>query len=89
MYNTIPFPNVSSLRPESIRSHLLLTRRGSYLCAIMQSVLGGTMQKAEEAVSSATSTNKKIAEMMSDIHEPASSDRMTSDFGVEIGNTDF
>lgn len=56
---------------------------------IMQSVLGGTIQKAGEAVSHAMSSNKKVADMKSNIHEPTSSDRITSDFGVTNGNTDI
>jgi catalase len=56
---------------------------------IMQSVLGGTIQKAGEAVSHAMPSNKKIADMKSDIREPTSSDRIASDFGVRSGNTDI
>jgi hypothetical protein len=55
----------------------------------MQSVLGGTIQKAGEAVSHAMSSNKKVADMKSDIREPTSSDRIASDFGVRSGNTDI
>jgi len=55
----------------------------------MQSVLGDTMQKAGEAVSHAMSSNKKVADMRSDIREPTTSDRIASDFGVKNGNTDI
>jgi len=54
----------------------------------MQSILGGTMQKAGEAVAGAMSSNKKIADMKSDIHEPKSSTPLTSDFGVKQVDTD-
>jgi catalase len=55
----------------------------------MQSVLGGTIQKAGEAVSHAMSSNEKVTNMKGDIREPTSSDRISSDFGVRTGNTDI
>jgi catalase len=55
----------------------------------MQSVLGGTIRKAGEAVSHAMSSNKKVTDMKSDIREPTTSDRLASDFGVRTGNTDI
>jgi catalase len=54
----------------------------------MQSVLGGTVQKAGEVVSHAMSSNKKVSDMKSGIREPTTSDRLASDFGVKTGNTD-
>jgi len=49
----------------------------------MQSVLGGTVQKAGEAISGAMSSNKKITEMKNDVRYQTSSDPLTSDFGVK------
>jgi hypothetical protein len=46
----------------------------------MQSVLGGTLQKASEAVAGAMSTNKKVADMQPEMRDPSSEDRITSDF---------
>jgi len=55
----------------------------------MQSVLGDTMQKAGEAVAGAMSSNKKIADLRSDMREPSSSDLLTSDFGVNSTSHDI
>lgn len=49
----------------------------------MQSVLGGTVQKAGEAISGAISSNKKTADMKKDLRPVTSSDFLTSDFGVK------
>jgi len=55
----------------------------------MQSVLGGTVQKAGEAISGALSSNKKITEMKPNVMEEAtSSDHLTSDFGVKQSSHD-
>lgn len=48
----------------------------------MQSVLGGTVQKAGEAISGAMSSNKKLADMKRNEIDQSSSDRLTTDFGV-------
>ena len=55
----------------------------------MQSILGGTVQKAGEAISGAMSSNKKATEMEHNIQEPSSKHPLTSDFGVKNGNTDI
>lgn len=54
----------------------------------MQSALGGTVQKAGEAISGAMSSNKKLADMKSDIRVPTSSHHLTSDFGVKSSSHD-
>ncbi|KAI9733207.1 MAG: catalase A [Claussenomyces sp. TS43310] len=54
----------------------------------MQTILGGTMQKAGEAVSGALSSNAKVADMQKNIRKQTSKDRLTSDTGVKQTNTD-
>ncbi|KAB8298939.1 hypothetical protein EYC80_001091 [Monilinia laxa] len=54
----------------------------------MQSVIGTTVQKAGEAVSSAMSSNKKTADMQPEIREPNTKESLTSDFGVKSSNHD-
>lgn len=55
----------------------------------MQAVLKGTAQKkAEEAMSGAFSSNKKIADMKPDTHETSSKIALTSDFGVKQSTHD-
>lgn len=54
----------------------------------MQSILTGTAQKAGEAISGALSSNKKIDDLKSNMNEPTSNDRLTSDYGVKQTNTD-
>ncbi len=49
----------------------------------MQSVIGGTVQKAAEAITSAMSSNKKLADMKKNEYEPSPEDRLTSDYGVK------
>jgi catalase len=52
----------------------------------MQSVLGGTVEKATEAISHAMSSNKKVTDMKRDMVEPNSKQSLTSDTGVKMGN---
>lgn len=54
----------------------------------MQSVLGGTIQKAGEAISGAVSSNKKISDMKREMREPSSSQHLTSDFGTKAPSHD-
>jgi catalase len=54
----------------------------------MQSVTGGMLQKAGEAVSHAMSSNKKVADMKKDIHPQIEGHTLTSDTGVKQANTD-
>lgn len=68
-----------------------LTQRNStpnFDSSIMQSVLGGTIQKAGEVLSHATSSNSKVEDMKSEIREPTSKNVLTTDYGVKSGNTD-
>ncbi len=55
----------------------------------MQSVLGGAVEKAGEAVSGAMSSNKKITDMKKDTIEPTSKDFLTTDFGVKQNSHDI
>jgi catalase len=55
----------------------------------MQSTLGGAVQKAGEAITGATSSNRKIAEMKNDVHVQTASDPLTSDFGVKNPSHDI
>jgi catalase len=54
----------------------------------MQSVLGGTMQKAGEAISGAMSSNKKLTEMKNDVRVIGPDHHLTSDFGVKSNTHD-
>ncbi len=54
----------------------------------MQSVLGGTIQKAGEVLSHATSSNKKVDDMKSEFRAPTSQHVLTTDYGVRSDNTD-
>lgn len=54
----------------------------------MQSIIGSTVQKAAEAVSSVVSSNKKTADMQPETREPNTKDFLTSDFGVNSGTHD-
>lgn len=54
----------------------------------MQSIIGSTVQKAGEAVSSAVSSNKKTADMQPEMREPNTKESLTSDFGVKSGTHD-
>ena len=54
----------------------------------MQAALAGTMAKAEDAVSQAISSNRKLSDMKRDTIEPTSSQKLTSDWGVRQDNTD-
>lgn len=54
----------------------------------MQSVLGGAVEKAGEAVSGAFSSNKKIADLKRDTKDPTSKDLLTTDFGVKQNSHD-
>ena len=49
----------------------------------MQSVLGGTVQKATEAVSGAMSSNKKLADMKKETRHLDNKSNLTTDFGVK------
>merc|ERR1712230_80695 len=49
----------------------------------MQSVLGGAVEKAGEAVSGAIGSNKKITDMKQNTIDPTKNDFLTSDFGVK------
>ncbi|PVH89970.1 catalase-domain-containing protein [Cadophora sp. DSE1049] len=49
----------------------------------MQSVLGGAVEKAGEAVSGAIGTNKKITDMKQNTRDPTKNDLLTTDFGVK------
>jgi len=49
----------------------------------MQSVLGGTIEKAGEAISGAVASNKKVTDMKHDVRPVTSNDYLTSDFGVK------
>ena len=49
----------------------------------MQSVIEDTMQKASEAISGAMSSNKKIADMKSEMRHLSSRDPVTTDTGVK------
>jgi catalase len=56
----------------------------------MQSVLGGTVQKASEAIQGAMSSNKKISDMKPEYRQPYSSkDPLTSDNGVRQPSHDI
>lgn len=55
----------------------------------MQSVLGGAVEKAGEAVAGAISSNKKITDMKKDTIDPTSKDFLTSDFGVKQNSHDI
>lgn len=50
----------------------------------MQSVLGGTVQKAGEAISHAMSSNRKTADMKGNVRELGSKDPLSTDFGVRM-----
>ncbi|PQE16500.1 catalase A protein [Rutstroemia sp. NJR-2017a BBW] len=55
----------------------------------MQSVIGGTVQKAGEAISGALSSNKKLADMQHNIREPNAKDPLTTDFGAKQSSHDI
>jgi catalase len=55
----------------------------------MQSVIGGTVQKAGEAISGALSSNKKLADMQPNVREPNAKDPLTSEFGVKQRSHDI
>jgi len=54
----------------------------------MQSVLGGAVEKAGEAVSGAIGSNKKITDMKQNTIDPTKNDFLTSDFGVKQNSHD-
>lgn len=55
----------------------------------MQSVIGGAVEKAGEALTGGgIGSNKKITDMKKDIIDPTSNDFLTSDYGVKSSNTD-
>ena len=55
----------------------------------MQSVLGGTVQKAGEALSGGVSSNKKVDDMKRDYRNVDSTQPLTSDFGVKQTSHDI
>lgn len=57
--------------------------------ATMQSVMAGTLYNGAKAVAGALETNKKIADLKKDIHEPTPGQPMTNDHGVRQGNADI
>jgi catalase len=57
----------------------------------MQSVLGGAMQTAADAVTATgalSSDSKKIVDIKKDFIQQTDKDRITSEFGVKQSNTD-
>ncbi|TAQ85095.1 hypothetical protein B7494_g6583 [Chlorociboria aeruginascens] len=55
----------------------------------MQSVLGGTMQKASEAVSGAMSSNKKLADFKPNMRHQSADTPVTTDSGVKQSTHDL
>jgi len=47
------------------------------------------LSKASEAVTGAVQSNQKAADMKPEMHEPSSSDPLTSDFGVKSTSHDI
>lgn len=54
----------------------------------MQSVLGGAVEKAGEAVSGAIGTNRKLTDLKHNIIDPTKNDPLTTDFGVKQNSHD-
>ena len=55
----------------------------------MQSVLGGTVQKAGEALSGGLASNKKVTDMKRNYRNLDSTQPLTSDFGVKQTSHDI
>lgn len=55
----------------------------------MQSMLSSTVGKADDALSEAMSTNKKLADMKRNAIETSPKQNVTSDYGVKQHNTDI